>query len=209
MAAQEIREYLTELRKIEDKFYRTVLNDPDTYMLAIRLVRAIADSLKSISDLPALIGRYQRTSSDDVIPIADALDTPQVILLDYQLALGAAFYLRAQEIQEEIGRTAMQSHVAAAQAQGQSWVVVFDYEQTRYSKPFSRRLEMRVADGFSLYSSSELDMDKGLVYTVEPMWIDLVTGKQRQDLALNEPRQEFATHAAMLEAAAALRRKYS
>src|SRR5574341_840711 len=103
MTAQEIREYLTELRKIEDRFYRTVLNDPDTYMLAIRLVRAIADSLKSIADLDTLVDRFQRTSSDDVIPIADALNAPQVILLDYQLALGAAFYLRAQEIQEESG----------------------------------------------------------------------------------------------------------
>ncbi len=209
MTAQEIREYVTELRKIEDRFYRTVLNDPDTYMLAIRLVRAIADSLKSIADLDTLVDRFQRTSSDDVIPIADALNAPQVILLDYQLALGAAFYLRAQEIQEEIGRAAMQSQIAEAQANGQNWVVVFDYEQMRYGKPFSRRLEMRVADGFSLYSSSELDMDKGLVYAVEPMWIDLVTGKQRQDMALTEPRQEFTTHAAMLEAAAALRRKYS
>ncbi len=209
MTAPEIREYLVELRKIEDKFYRTVLNDPDTYMLAIRLVRAIADSLKPISDLDTLIERFQRASSDDVIPIADALDTPQVILLDYPLALGAAFYLRAQEIQEEIGRAAMQSHIAEAQAQGDIWAVVFDYEQTRYGKPFSRRLEMRVSDGFSLYSSSELDMDKGLVYTVEPMWIDLATGRQRQDMALTEPRQEFTTHTAMLEAAAALRQKYS
>ena len=208
MTAQEIREYLTELRKIEDKFYRTVLNDPETYMLAIRLVRAIADSLKSISDLALLIERFQRTSSHDVIPIADALNAPQVILLDYQLALGAAFYLRAQEIQEEYGRAAMQSHITEAQAQGQSWVVVFDYEQTRYGKPFSRRLEMRVSDGFSLYSSSELDIDTGLVYVVEPMWIDLVTGKQRQDVTLAEPRQEYATHEAMLEAMVFLRRKY-
>ncbi len=207
MTAQEIREYLSELRKIEDKFYRTVLNESETYMLAIRLVRAIADSLRSISDLATLIERFQRSSSDEVIPIADTLDAPQVILLDYPLALGAAFYLRAQEIQEEYGRAALQGRLA--EAQGQSWVVVFDYEQTRYGKPFSRRLEMRVSDGFSLYSSSELDMDKGWVYTVEPMWIDRVTGKQCQDIALTEPRQEFTTHVAMLEAAATLRRKYS
>ena len=209
MTAEEIREYLTELRKVEDRFYRTVLSETETYMLAIRLVRAIADNLTSISDLATLVERFQRSSSDDVIPIADSLDAPQVILLDYQLALGAAFYLRAQEIQEEHGRAALQSRLAEAQAQGQNWVVVFDVEQTRYGKSFSRRLEMRVSDGFSLYTSSELDMDKGLVYTVEPMWIDRVTGKQRQDIALPEPRQEFPTHGAMLEAAATLRQKYS
>ncbi len=208
MTAQEIREYLTELRQFEDKFYRTVLNEPETYMLGIRLVRAIADSLKPITELDTLIARFQRTGSDDVIPVADSLNAPQVILLDYQLALGAAFYLRAQEIQEDNGRVAMRNRIMEAQACGQSWVVVFDYEQTRYGKPFSRRLEVRISDGFSVYSSSELDMNTGLIYVVEPMWIDLITGKPRQDMMSTEPRQEFATHAAMLEAVAALRRQY-
>ena len=208
MTAQETREYLAELRKIEDRFYRTVLNDPEMYMLGIRLVRAIADSLKPISDLETLVEHFRRASSDDVVPIADALNAPAVLLLDYQLALGAAYYLRAQEIQEERGRAAMQGRIIEAQANGQNWVLVFNDEQTRYGKPFARRLEMRVSDGFSLYSGSELDLETGLVYVVEPMWIDLVTGKQRQDVTLAEPRQEFATHEAMMEAAAALRRKY-
>ena len=208
MTAQEIREYITELRKIEDRFYRTVLNETEMYMLGIRLVRAIADSLKPISDLETLVERFKRSSSDDVILIADALNAPGVILLDYQLALGAAYYLRAQEIQEERGLAGMQDQIREAQARGQAWVVVFNNEQMRYGRPFTRRLEMRVSDGFGLYSSSELDVDTGIVYVVEPMWIDLATGKPRRDLALAEPRQEFATREAMLEAVAALRQKY-
>ena len=208
MTAEETREYLAEWRKIEDRFFRTVLNEPDMYMLGIRLVRAIADSLKPVSDLDALVERFRRASSDDVIPIADALNAPGVILLDYQLALGAAYYLRAQEIQEERGRVALRSRIMEAQARGQNWALVFDDKQTRYGKPFSRRLEIRVSDGFGLYSGSELDLETGLVYVIEPMWIDLATGKQRQDVTLAEPRQEFATQEAMLDAVAALRRKY-
>ncbi len=208
MTPAEIREYLTELRRTEDQFYRTVLNETDMYMLAIRLVRAIADSLQSVSDLETLIERFQRASSDDVIPIAEALDTPQVMVLDYQLALAAAFYLRAQEIQEEGARADFQSRAAAARAQGRPWAVISDYEQRRYGKSLFRRLEMRLSDGLSVLFGSELDMEKGLTYTLEPMWLDPATGKPQQGIALPEPRQEFATREALLEAVATFRENY-
>src|SRR5262249_996368 len=97
MSDQELQAYIAALRRIEDQFDRAVLNDSDSYMLGIRLVRAVADSLRSIVDLETLVERFQQTGSDYVVPIADTLGTPQVLLLDYQLALGAAFYLRAQE----------------------------------------------------------------------------------------------------------------
>jgi hypothetical protein len=209
MLPQDIREYVTEWRKLEDKFYRTVLNEAEMYMLAIRLVRALTDTLTPIADLPTLIDQFQRSSSEDVIPIADSLEAPQVMVLDYQLALGAAFYLRAQEIQDELALAEMQGRIAAARAQGQRWVIIYDREQKRYGKRLPQRLEMRVADGMGLYAAGELDMEKGLVYAVEPMMFDLTTGKQRQGIALPEPRQEFATYEAMMQAFEALRQKYS
>ena len=208
MTAAEIREHLIELRRLEDQFYRTVLNETDVYMLAIRLVRAIADSLQPVADLAALIERYQRTSADDVIPIAEALEAPQVVMLDYQLALGAAFYLRAQEIQEANAQAEVLRRLAAARAQGQRWAVVYDHERKRYGKSLFQRLEMRLSDGFSLYAASELDMEKGLVHALEPMWLDPATGKQRPETPPPELRQEYATREAMLEAVEALRRKY-
>jgi len=209
MSPQEIREYITQWRKIEDKFYRTVLNEPEMYMLAIRLVRAIADTLTPITGLTTLIEQFQRSSSEDIIPIADSLEAPQVMMLDYQLALGAAFYLRAQEIQDELALAEMQNRIAGARAQGQRWVIIYDYEQKRYGKRLPQRLDMRLTDGLGLYAAGELDMEKGLVYAVEPMMFDLATGKQRQDIALPEPRQEFTTYEAMMQAFEALRQKYS
>ena len=100
MTTTETQAYVAEWRTMEDRFYRAVMGAAELYMLGIRLVRAIADTLAPVDDLAALVERFQRTGTDDVIPIADALDAPQVVLLDYQLALGAAFYLRAQQIQE-------------------------------------------------------------------------------------------------------------
>jgi hypothetical protein len=117
--------------------------------------------------------------------------------------------LRAQEIQEQVTRADFQKRVAAASAQGQSWALIFDHEQKRYGKPLFRRLEVRVADGLSLYAGSELDLERGLVYALEPMWLDPASGKPRQGLALPQPRREFATREELLAAAAAFRQEYA
>ena len=209
MTQPEIQPYLAEWRTIEDRFYRQVLNDADLYMIGIRLVRAVADSLRTTTDLEALVERFQRSSSDDVALIADTLDAPQVVLLDCQLALGAAFYLRAQEIQQECARADFQTRMAAARAQGQRWVALYDQESRRHGHTFFQRLDMRLSDGFGLRSASEMDWEKGRIFVIEPLLLDPATGLPRRDLPVPEPRQEFATRAALALALEALREKYS
>ena len=209
MSPQEIRAYVAEWRKDEDKYYRAVLSDANTYMLAIRLVRAIADTLRPITELPPLVEQFQRSSSDDVVPLADSLETPQVMMLDYQLALGAAFYMRAQEIQNELAMAEVQQRLAEAMAHGRRWIIIYDREQKRYGKRLVQRLEMRTTDGLALQATGELDMEKGLVYSVESLMIDLETGKQRLNMAVPEPRIEFSTYEAMMQAFEALRQKHS
>jgi hypothetical protein len=209
MNQTELQTYIAELRSIEDKFFRAILGDTDSYMLGIRLVRAVADSLKPIADLATLVEYFQRTGSDYVIPIADALGAPQVMLLDYQLALGAAFYLRAQEIVEDSARADVGARLAAAHAQGQRWVVLDERETQRYGRTFFRRLEMRLPDGFGLYTASELDWERGHIYVVEPMLLDPTTSQPQRGAVPPEPRQEFATHEELMRAVEALREKYA
>jgi hypothetical protein len=209
MNYQEIQAYIAELRSMEDKFFRTILNDSASYMLGIRLVRAVADSLRSIADLETLVERFQQTGSDYVVPIADTLGAPQVLLLDYQLALGAAFYLRAQEIMEESTKADVQARLAAARAQDQRWVVIDERETQRYGRTFFRRLEMRLPDGFGLYIASELDWEKGHIYVVEPLVLDPATSKPRRGATPPEPRQEFATREELMQAVETLREKYA
>ena len=209
MNYQEIQAYIAELRSMEDKFFRTILNDSASYMLGIRLVRAVADSLRSIADLETLVERFQQTGSDYVVPIADTLGAPQVLLLDYQLALGAAFYLRAQEIMEESTKADVQARLAAARAQDQRWVVIDERETRRYGRTFFRRLEMRLSDGFGLYIASELDWEKGHIYVVEPLLLDPATSQPRRGAAPPEPRQEFTTHEELMQAVETLREKYA
>lgn len=209
MLPQEIQAYVAEWRKDEDKYFRAVLNDAETYMLAIRLVRAVADTLASITQLTVLVEQFQRSSSEDVIPVAESLETPQVLILDYQLALGAAFYLRSQEIQAELATAGVQQRLAEARAQGRRWVTIYQWEQKRYGKRLVQRLEMRTADGLGLQASGELDLEKGLVYSVESLMIDLETGRPLPALAAPEPRREYGTYEEMLQAFESLRRKHS
>lgn len=209
MASPEVRAYLTEWRKNEDKYYGAALGDAQTYMLAIRLARAIADTLTTITELSPLVEQFQRSSSEDVAPIADALEAPQVMALDYQLALGAAFYLRAQEIQDTAALADAQQRLAEAKARGQTWVTIYHREQKRYGKRLTHRLDLRTKDGLGLQASGELDMEKGLVYSVESFMIDLENGKRRQDLAAPEPRTEFGAYEEMMQAFETLLQKYS
>ena len=208
MDNKELQAYTAEWRAIEDRFYRQVLSDADLYMVGIRLVRAVADTLQTTDDLAALVERFQRSSSDDVAAIADTLDEPQVVLLDCQLALGAAFYLRAQEIQQARAQADFQARIAAARAQGQRWVALYDQESRRHGHSFFQRLDMRLSDGFSLRSASEMDWEKGRIFVVEPLLLDPATGQPRRDLPAPEPQQEFATRAELARALEALREKY-
>jgi hypothetical protein len=203
-----IHNYIVELRQVEDQFYRTILNDPETYMLGIQLVRAVADSLWSITDLATLIERLQRSSSEDVIAIADALEAPQVVLLDYQLALGAAFYLRAQEIQADQARAAILARLAEARAHEQPWVVLYEQETHRQGRTLFQRLEVHLPDGVGLRTASELDWEKGQIFLVEPLMLDLATGEIRGDAKPPEPSKQFVTYEGMVQAIEALKRKY-
>lgn len=196
--------YMAEWRAMEDRFYRAILAG-DLYMLGIRLVRAIAESLTPVEDLEALVARFQRTTTGDVIPIADALEAPQVLLLDYQLALGAAFYLRARELQEAAAGADLRERIEAARAQGQTWVLLADRQTRRYGKAMFQRLEMRLPDGFGIYTASELDWEKGWVYVLQPLRLDPRTGRRSGATSLGLSR-EYATLEELQQAAGALRR---
>lgn len=209
MNQREVKAYRAELRKIEDDYYRAVLGDAELYIVGIRLVRAIADTLRSLTTVHKLITRFKRTGSDYVSPIAETLNTPRVLFINYQKALGAAFYLRVQELEEDQVQNAWLKHVAEAGTQAAGWIVVYDLEQQRYGRKFAHRLEMHVPEGLSIRTWSDLDWEKGLLYIVEPLLLDPLTGKPRSDAKLTETSQEFTTPAEMQAAAQALKIKLS
>ena len=208
-SVDDVQPYLLEWRGMEDRFYRSVLHESEMYMLGIRLVRAVAGSLELIDSFPALVARFGHSSVNDVIPVADGLGEPRVVLLDYQLALGAAFYLRAQEIREVQTDASLREQVDAARDQGREWVTLIDAETRRYGQSFFQKLEMRLSDGFGILTSSELDWEKGRIYVVEPLLLDPRSGRRRTGATRPEPTRECATLAEMQRTADDIRARYA
>ncbi|MCL4298783.1 MAG: hypothetical protein KJ077_23800 [Anaerolineae bacterium] len=205
----EITAQVNTWRKMEDKYYASVLNVPEFYMAGIRLVRAVVDCLKDVTSPAALLDTYRRTGVDLVAEVADGLDVPQLAFLNYDLARDTAFYLRYQEIMEAQAEVEVKARIATARAEGAEWAVLYDNETSRHGHSFFQRLEIHLPDGLGLYTAVELDWEKGRLYVLEPLALDPDTGQPRRGVAPPDSRQEFTTRAELAAAVAVLREKYS
>ena len=96
-------------------------------MKALRRVRAIVDSLKDITAMEALITRYQEIDSSYVVPIAKSLEMPQLVVLNYELTLSVAFYLRGREVLESQALSRPAELVRKAKKNGDKWIVIYFY----------------------------------------------------------------------------------
>ena len=97
-------------------------------MGAIRLVRGIIDSLQDVTNLDSLVLRFQDIDASYVTPIAIGLDLPQLVMLNYELTLSVAFYLRSREILESQALSQTKDLVGKALEDGKEWVVIYDHE---------------------------------------------------------------------------------
>ena len=68
---------------------------------------------------------------------------------------------------------------------------------------------MHITDGVSLHFASELDLEKGKIFSVEPMLLDSKTGRIKKDSDSLGPRQEFLTKKNLMSEVIQLRKKYS
>ena len=92
-------------------------------MKALRLVRVIVDSLKDITDMESLITRYREIDSSYVVPIAKRLGIPQLVVLNYELTLSVAFYLRGREVLESQALSRTAELVKKAKENGDEWIL--------------------------------------------------------------------------------------
>ena len=178
-------------------------------MKALRLVRVIVDSLKDITDMESLITRYREIDSSYVVPIAKRLGIPQLVVLNYELTLSVAFYLRGREVLESQALSRTAELVKKAKENGDEWIVIYDYKTEHNGYTFFRCLEMHIPDGISLHIASELDLEKGRIFSVEPMLLDSKTGRIKKDSYSLGPRQEFLTKKNLMSEVIQLRKKYS
>lgn len=205
----ELRECVMAWCRAEDLLYRAVLQEPTLYTSCVKLVRGVTDSLVGITEVDALMREYHAADPESVASIADALELPYREFIDYDLALDAGYYLRYQEIVEAKSSADVRERIEKARSEGAEWVVLYDNKMRSRGHTYFERLEMQLSDGIGLRTSSELDWEKGRIFTLEPLALDPETGQLKRGVPPPAPMQEFATEGEMVAVADELRAKYS
>lgn len=176
---------------------------PDTVARYIRLVRDVADDLREVETVEGLADAWGRAT--ELAEAAARREGMAGEAPDLEMVAGAAFALRHRELVAEAARVETRRRIAEARDRGDAWVVLHETGMAEAPFPLPyRRVEMRLADGYALHTSAELDPDSGsIVYAVEGLRLDRATGEMSGQA---EPaRREFADQEEWLREVQALR----
>ena len=196
-------EVLREWQSAEERLYPVVMVRPDLYERAVELVRAVADELRSCSDLPALVKAW--ADAAQIVYRAATAEGLDLSGLDAGLVAGAAFSLRYREVAWPAAREQRTARVRAAAERGEDWVRV---EQTGSMEtagmvPWSW-VDMHVPSGAGLRQTIEADPDTGAPrFRVEQVSFDPATGApvgEGDDLGVEESFHDRAEWTAAIEA---------
>jgi hypothetical protein len=187
----------------ERRLYPSMVTQPEVVADYLRLVREVADDLRTVDTEEGLADAWGRAAE-----LAEAAARREGMAReapDLEIVAGAAFAIRHRELVAEAGRRETARLIADARARGETWVVLHEagVAEAPFPQPY-RRVDMRLADGYALHLSAELDADSGrIVHAVEGLRLDPSTGEMA---ASAEPsRREFADRQEWLAAIRALR----
>ena len=196
-----LEEAVAHWRAAENRLYPVVMTRPDLYEQSVRLVRAVADKLRSARDPDALLEAYAR-AADVVTETVRQLDL-STEGVDMGLIAGAAFSLRYRELLEEMNRDEAMRRIREGRERGAEWVVVYETEQRM---PPYRRLEMQLSSGTGLHVFVEMNPDTGRpLFGVETVQLDPQTGDWVREARMPAERQTFADAETWEQAVRALR----
>src|SRR4029453_11800835 len=103
----------------EERLYPVVMVRPDLYERSIELVRSIADELRGVTTMAALVEAF-----GDAAEIAARVIERESLAgdnIDLRLATSAAFGLRHGEMVGELARVRAMERIQAARERGDSW----------------------------------------------------------------------------------------
>jgi hypothetical protein len=174
----------------ERRLYPSMVAQPALVAGSLRLVREVADDLRDIDTVEGLADAWGRAG--EMVESAAGREGIAEEPADPEIVAGAAFALRYRELVVEAGRRETRRRITDARARGDAWVVLDEggVAEAPFPQPY-RRVEMRLADGYALHLTAELDPDSGgVVHAIEGLRLDPASG-QRAGPA--EPaRREFA-----------------
>ncbi len=206
---ERLPELVRRWRTAEERLYTVVMVFPEHYERRIRLVRAVADELRSSSTAEELVGAYAR-APDLVARASQRLGLLREDVGDAEVVGDAAFSLRYGEVLEETHRGEAVRRTRAAREAGHEWVVLYETgsPETALLAPY-RRLEMHLPDGVGLHVFVEPHPETmRAVYGVEAVQLDPTSGDWVGESVLPAERETFVARLQRAEAVAQRRRRY-
>ncbi|MCY4663078.1 MAG: hypothetical protein OXC00_00270 [Acidimicrobiaceae bacterium] len=153
----------------ERRLYPTATTNPDAYQSAVRLVRAVADSLADVSDLEGLSQRWEDRSA-----ILDEAARAAGEAVSYGLTeatAGCGFAIRRRELLNERAERQRRERIAAARGAGEAWAVIHEQGDlgAGLADPY-QCVESHLATGLAVVSMVEADPS-----TMTPLYVVTVT----------------------------------
>jgi hypothetical protein len=177
-------------RRAEAKVYPAVMVNEALYRQYVSLVRAVADELADVDDEDDLVTAWSERHEVAIEAVRRLAPTMQP-LMDLEAVRAAAFCQRHREVTREHGKRIARDRLLEARRTGAEWVVLFD-DVTPFG---SHHLEMHVASGRALHSSSELALDAPAPkYELEVVQLDPATGAWLVDKPPLMPAVQYPTH---------------
>lgn len=153
----------------ERRLYPTATTNPDAYQSAVKLVRAVADTLVDVSDLGELAQRWEHRSA--VLDAAVRATGETVAYGLTEATAGCGFAIRRRELLNERAERERRERVAAARDAGETWAVIHEQGDlgSGLADPY-QRMEMHLPTGLAVVSMVEPDPS-----TMTPVYVVTVT----------------------------------
>jgi hypothetical protein len=176
-------------RRAEARIYPSVMVNATLYQQYLGVVRAVAEELRDVRSEEDLLTAWQERR-DLVREVVSRSAPPLLALMDLDSVRDAAFCHRHREITREQGKELARRRLEDARRSGAEWVTLFE-DVTPLG---SQRLEMHVASGRALHTSTELPLDASRPkFTLEVVQLDPRDGTWLLDKEPAMPAQAFDT----------------
>lgn len=165
----------------EGRLYPLAASNPDAYMAAVDLVRAVADQLAGVATLDSLVECWDRRS-ELVADGAGARSGAAASGLGEAEVAGAAFAIRRRELLAEQAEHRRREIIAAARRAGEAWAVIYERGDLDAGlvNPY-QCVELHLETGLAVVSAVEPDPA-----TMGPNYVVSVVAMNNE-----EPRAKF------------------
>lgn len=193
-------------RQGEERLYPVATVRPDLYEAVIGIVRSLADHLRSVPDIDALVVTYRTSVRDAELADAGVAEADIAPEVDRDLVRDAAYQVRWRELVQRGAVERAEAAIRRARAAGEATVEIWGEGEQELWPPY-RRVEMSLASGRAVAVTTSMDPETMTPrFALEAIALDPETGEAAGADPL-APRREFTDPDEWRAAADELRRR--